>query len=362
MIDATTKRPDPIRSSPNPATHRFSSGTELAQLPFFELRDGQITSDPSIGPIIDVHTHLALTYLRPMQVDLWSAPRPTEHYLPLADPLDLDVYANRNFSDGALSALKVDLGLRTTGGAGMRATHTVPNLTAEMDALGIVSSILLPIDFPMLSYNADAYLDVAQRCPQLISMGSVHPMHPRMQHALESQKARGAVAIKVHPNVQMIRPDHPRAMKLYRLCGELDLPVFWHCGPVGIEGKRARERCQLKHYWRAVHDHPQTTFILGHAGALQLDQALVLAREYENVQLEIACQGLIGVRKLFSEAPIERLMFGTDWPFYHQSAGVAKVMLASEGLPTERRLVFSENAARLFGIDLGALRTRRAAA
>ena len=48
-------------------------------------------SDESIGPVIDMHTHLALAYVRPMQLDLYrEAPR-TEHYLPSCCKVDFDV-------------------------------------------------------------------------------------------------------------------------------------------------------------------------------------------------------------------------------------------------------------------------------
>ncbi|MCP3857712.1 MAG: amidohydrolase family protein, partial [Actinomycetia bacterium] len=70
---------------------------------------------------------------------------------------------------------------------------------------------------------------------RLLTFGSVHPWARRVPERLEQQRAAGARGIKVHPNAQAIAPDHPRAMRLYHHCGELGLPVLWHCGPVGIE-------------------------------------------------------------------------------------------------------------------------------
>ena len=119
---------------------------------------------------------------------------------------------------------------------------------------------------------------------------------------------------------------------------------------MGIELSISRGLCQLKHYWRAIHDNPSTTFILGHSGALQMSMALTLCKTYPNVYLELASQGLANVERIVAEAPIERVMYGSDWPFYHQSIGLAKVLLATEGKPAERRLVLHDNAARLFGI------------
>ncbi len=327
----------------------FTSGLGLGELPWFEVRDGRLTAVADVGPIVDVHTHLAMTFGRRTSVDLNAAPEPAQHYLGVHKPWDLEVYANRNFDEANLSEMKRELGTRIASKRGKRATHTAPNLLAEMRELGIAVSVLLPIDLPVLSWNAEVYLDCAHRHYGLVSMGSVHPLRRRIFERLEAQKAQGAVGVKVHPGVQLLRPDHPRCMTIYRACGELGLPVFWHCGPVDIETARGRECSQLKHYWRAVHEHPETTFVLGHSGALQMDQGLLLAQRYPNVWMEVASQGVSAVKQLLVEAPPERLMFGTDWPFYHQGMGLAKVLLATEDDAGARARVLHENAVRLFG-------------
>ncbi len=330
---------------------RFPSLAALARLPWFELEAGNLTLvDPTVGPIIDAHTHLALTFFRRRSVDLFAAPRPTEYYLPRARDFDLDIYCNKNFTDEDLARLKMDLAGRCFIAAGMRTTHTVPNLLEEMRALGIVTSILLPIDLPCISHNAEVFLNASRRADGISSLGSVHPFDWDLGDRLERQKGQGAFGVKVHPAVQMVRPDHPRALELYRLCAELGLPVLWHCGPVGIESRAARERCQLERYWRAVRACPDTTFVLGHAGALQMESALELSQSYPNIYLELSSQSVGNVRKIVTEAPIERVVFGSDWPFYPQAIGVAKVLLATRDRPELRSLVLHDNAARLFSL------------
>lgn len=329
----------------------FEDHFALAQTPYLERRgDRLVLADNDIGPIIDVHCHLALSYGRKVKVDLYREHDRTQHYLPMERPLDLEVYSNSNFAPQDLKRLKRDLGLRVFTAGGMRATHTVPNLTREMADLGIAASVLLPIDFPWLSRNAETYLEVASQRTDLISLGSVHPHDKNAAEKLDRQKALGARGIKIHPAVQTIAPDSPRSMALYRLCAERDLPVLWHCGPVGIETRLGRYLSQLKHYWRAVRENPDTTFVLGHAGARQPEQALELAQQYDNVWLEISCLGLGAVRRIVREAPSDRIMFGSDWPFYHQAIPLVKALMATEECPEIRPRLFFENAARLFGI------------
>ena len=331
-------------------TMRFENLLDLARLPYFEIRNGRlIVADPSVGPVIDAHTHLALSFVRRSCLDLEAISAPTQHYLPATRAVDLDAYANKNFQPDDLSRMRRDLTLKCLTGTGMRATHTVPNLEREMYELGISRALLLAIDFPFVSDNAGAYLRVAAGHPSLVCYGSVHPYSFGMTKKVDQQKAMGARGIKVHPATQMVRPDNPRCMKLYSLCGERNLPIFFHCGPVGIEPAAGRRRAQVHLYEAPIAEHPNTTFVLGHSGALQMEQALDLANRYKNTWLDLACQSLSSVRTILEKGPTDRIVFGTDWPFYHQAIGLAKVLVATEGDVALRRRVLHDNAARLLG-------------
>ena len=334
---------------------RFDSLRDLAKLPWFELRDGRLAvSDPSVGKVIDTHTHLALSFVKKNQLDLRALHPRTEHYLPEERALDLDPYQNRNFSPDDLKRMEKDLAFGALTAGGMRRTHTTANLAREMDDLHVVRSVLLPIDWPVLSDNAGDWLEAQAGDAHFVGFGSVHPWNPHPARELDRQIALGARGIKVHPAVQLVKPDGGRALALYRLCGERGLPVFWHCGPVDIEPPLGRYLSQVRHYEKAIAENPGTTFVLGHSGALQLDTGLGFAKKYPNVWLEVASQGLPAVRRLVAEAPPGKLMFGSDWPFYHQAIGIAKVCIATEHDEAARRALLHDNAARLLGLDRGA--------
>lgn len=331
----------------------FENLFDLSRLPWFDLHQGRlVVSDRSVGPVIDMHSHVALAYLLPMRVDLHRATHHTEHYLPACCGIDFGVYQNRNFSPAALRALKHDLTIGSLTSGGMRATHTVPNLVREMDELGIVHSVLLPIELPYISKNAEHALEAARREAKIVPFGSVHPIVDRVGERVDEQAHSGARGVKVHPAVQLISPDHEKAMALYRLCGERDLPILIHCGPVGIELESGRRRTQVALYEKPIAALPRTRFVLGHAGALQMEQALDLACRYPNVWLELSGQSLENVRTILDRADPERVVYGSDWPFYHQAIGIAKVLLATEGREHLRPKVLYQNAAKLLGLPL----------
>jgi len=329
----------------------FREGLEIAGLPYFKRLDGDRIglADPSVGPIIDVHTHLAMAYIRPLSVDLHRADAPTEHYLPMRGRrIDLEVYINRNFTPQDLKSMKRDLTLMSLTAKGMRRTHTIPNLCREMADLGIAKSVSLPIDYPVLSDNAVVTLETLKGRKEFIAFGSVHPYAREVEKKLDRQLALGARGIKVHPAVQAVRPDNRRCLRLYRLCAERGLPVMFHCGPVGIEPRLGRYLSQVVFYEKALAESPETLFVLGHSGALQMEKALEYTKGYPNAYLDLACQSLSHVRTILREADPDRVLFGTDWPFYHQAIGLAKVLMATEGNRELRGKVLYGNAARLF--------------
>jgi predicted TIM-barrel fold metal-dependent hydrolase len=333
---------------------KFTSLLDLARLPWFSLNDAGrlVMDDASVGPIADLHTHLALAYVRPMSVDLHKLHAETKHYLPSCCAIDLDVYANKNMSEQIVKDLTRDLTWGSLGPRGMRETHTVPNLVREMDEIGIRASVLLPIDFPVLSDNATTALTAAGgRSDKLRSFGSVHPYASDVESRLDAQYAQGARGVKMHPSVQLVRPDNARAERLYRACAERQMVVFWHCGPAGIEPKLGQYLNQVKFYEKPIADNPRCTFVLGHSGAREFEAALELQRKYPNVWLETSSQGLANIKQIVEHADPDRVVHGSDWPFYHPAISVSKILIATEGRRDLRHKMLWGNAARLLGLD-----------
>ncbi|HEY2364959.1 MAG TPA: amidohydrolase family protein [Polyangiaceae bacterium] len=330
---------------------KFTNLLDLARLPYFEVREGSLKlADPALGPVFDCHTHLGLSYgpKKKPTIDLRKETAHVELYLRADKPIDFDLYSNKNLLPHDLHAIERDMTRDTFGSGGMRATHTLPNLIRQMQDVGVTQSALLPIDFPFWSKNSEAWLDLTKGNEHIVCFGSVHPFQPRMREKVKMFAEMGARGLKFHPAVQLVGPDAPRAMKLFRYCAEYKLPILFHCGPVDIETRVGRRLCQVKRYEKAIAENPDVDFVLGHAGALQYEEAIGFANEYPNVYYEIASQGLPAVQKLVDELPEGRLMMGSDWPFYHPAIGIAKVLIATEKAPKARRQVLYENAARLF--------------
>ncbi|MBI5515829.1 MAG: amidohydrolase family protein [Deltaproteobacteria bacterium] len=327
---------------------RFVTRNALAALPWFEVHDGEIVlSDPSVGPVIDMHTHYALPTWTGREADLSRETPDSNLLLGRCCAHHLDVRANQCFTPAELRALKRELLLGGLTGRGARGDHTAPNLARDMRSMNVVRSAVLAIDMAIPNRHPQETLRAARGRPEAVGYGSVHPRALRARERFEEQLHLGAAGIKLHPPNQLFRPDAGYAMRIYRWCGQARVPLIWHSGPAGIEPKIGQYFAQLRFYERPLRECPETTFILGHAGSLQHREAIALQRRYRNAWLEVSGLSLGQLREVLAEADPDRVVFGSDWPFYHPVLPLAKVLLLTAERPDLRRKVLHDNAARL---------------
>jgi hypothetical protein len=332
----------------------------LAELPWFELDPaGRLRLAAEIPPTFDVHAHLGIGVLLAPRVDL---ARRSERVLHLLDcdatdpgsPLDLDVYINGNFSAEELRDLEWELARQLVLGSRKARTHTIPNLLDEMDAVGVAKAALLPIAFGLpfrddLTGQWRDAVEAAGAGSRLLACASVHPRNPERLVRLREFAARGARAVKLHPAAQRFAASDAGAMEIYAECERLDLPVFFHAGRAGIEPEAALSYNLVRHLDAAIASFPRVRFALGHAGARDVAEAIPLARRHANVWLDTHGQGVTQLAEILEALGPERLLFGSDWPWYHQAASLAKVLIVTEGKPEARDAWLRGNAERFFG-------------
>jgi len=340
---------------------RYRGYRGLAELPWFELdADGRLRCVADDFPeAVDFHCHLGMSMLFAPEIDLQASTPRVLHLLDCdhEDPgceLDLDVYINANFSDEALSDLRWETVKQALWGSRLAATQTIPNLLREMDACRVGRSVVLPIafNFPFgddLEPRWRAAVEKAGQLQRLLVGASVHPRDPDRIESLEAQAARGARVVKLHPTVQRFYPDADELMEVYAACRRLGLIVFFHGGRAGIEPQASQPYALPRHYEGALSAFPELPFVLGHAGARDGEAMLDLALRHDNAWLGIHGQGVTRLDEIVRRTGGRRLLFGTDWPWYHLAATLAKVLIVTEGRPDLRAMILRTNAERLLG-------------
>jgi predicted TIM-barrel fold metal-dependent hydrolase len=342
---------------------RYKGYRGLAELPWFELDESGTLRcvDEAIPEAIDMHCHLGISMLLAPDVDL-HASTPRVHHLLDCDAelpgcdLDLDVYINGNFTQENLGALQRGVLAQALWGSSSAATQTIPNLLAEMNASRVEQALIMPIAFGLpfgddLSERWMTAIEHAGVRDRLLLAASVHPDDADRIEKLEAYAARGARVIKLHPTMQRFYPDDPSSMEIYAACERLGLAVFFHAGRAGIEPESTHRYALPRHYEGALASFPALPFVLGHGGARDAEAMLELALQYPNAWLGIHGQSVTHLARMLERTGGERLLFGTDWPFYHLAATLAKVLIVTEGREDLRYAVLRGNAERLLGLE-----------
>jgi hypothetical protein len=334
---------------------------ELAQLPYFDVDDqGMLRLSLDDLPAgIDFHAHLGMSFLLAPDIDLLAQP-PMQYLLdcdrknPGCD-LDLDVYINAAFSEEMHDELEGELVGQLLLGSDAAATQTIPNMVAELDAMKFKAAAILPIalGLPFGDNLTETWLDAIERSgarDRFIPFASVHPSDGGWRERLRGYARRGARGLKVHPEMQRVFPDDPRMMEIYEECEALGLAVIFHAGRSGIEPNFMRKYALIRRYIAPARTFPRVQFALGHAGARDVEDAVSLARLQENVWLEITGQGTTQLDAIIKGVGTDRLLFGSDWPFYPLAATLAKVLLVTEKDPAGRAAIVRYNADRILAL------------
>ena len=156
--------------------------------------------------------------------------------------------------------------------------------------------------------------------------------------------------MKLHPTVQRFYPDGPEMAEIYATCQELDLIVFFHAGRAGIEPESSHRYAMPRHYVAALRDFPDLQFVLGHGGARDVDDMVAMATRFDNAWIGIHGQGITSLAGIIERTGGERMLFGTDWPWYHLAATLAKVLITTEDRPDVRANILRGNAEALLGL------------
>lgn len=201
---------------------------------------------------------------------------------------------------------------------------------------------------------------VAREHPQLAAFVSLDPaLMDEGEIVQEVARCHGAGAhgLKLHPANQQFYPHDRRLWPAFASAQALGLPILSHSGRGLLPGTEIFARPAL--FADALRDFPRLNFVLAHLGWGFLEESAEIAAKFQNVFFDIsaAINGCIEPPRisdgeaatLIRGLGVERVMFASDWPWYHPIRGAERVarMDFSEG---EKRLLFYANAERVLGL------------
>jgi predicted TIM-barrel fold metal-dependent hydrolase len=217
-------------------------------------------------------------------------------------------------------------------------------LLAEMAETGVSQAVVVAID-PFVP--TDEVLDACHRLPDiLLPFGSCDPNTNDYAERFQQLLTKPIVGLKFHSDLQQMPLDSPRLRVMLSQLAESEkahLLVYLHTGNFPIYRP-------LETPWHVALPHllaefPTLTFVCGHSGWDAPRAALKAALAYPNLFLETSWQPPHLIRRLCDKLGPERLLFGSDYPFFSQRRALRNARAALT--EAEFELVGSGNARRL---------------
>jgi predicted TIM-barrel fold metal-dependent hydrolase len=172
----------------------------------------------------------------------------------------------------------------------------------------------------------------------------------RIEDDVARRCANGLRGIKVHLQNLGLQASDWRLLPLYRLAGELQIPVMIHCHPGSSPGTVDNSHpAEIEKMVRAFH---KTTFIISHLGGiLYLHYMPWLV--HDNVYFDtsgimdqlVAYYGPDRVRYILDQIGYDRLLFGSDYPVADIDAQLAALRQVVP--PAHHERVLAHNALHL---------------
>lgn len=147
-------------------------------------------------------------------------------------------------------------------------------------------------------------------------------------------------------------PDYHRSV----LSGEIYEPVLEfadqnrmlvlsHTWGISMNGESCNSADKVAAILEKYHN---ITFLMGHSVQGQIDEAIALARAYDNAYLDLCDTGRLNgvIEKMVSEAGSQKVVFGTDAPmqgYYFQMGAVIGAKISEQ----DKRNILRENALRI---------------
>lgn len=325
---------------------KYKNVRELAKLPFFKSdAKGQPELAIEVPPIVDFHIHLGMSFFLSSPIDLKKKTRRVMHsFRDDSVPVDLSVYSGVNMKEGRRVGSWSDHIHTLVTKHGPNATYTIPNSCREMDRLGVRASVVLPIDFPVASRNSQYTIENIVHNQRFIPFCGINSQSAKWEAEMDECLELGARGIKIHPYSQFLPPNHPKVLKLLKRWSRTGLPVLFHTAHNGLEPAPLRKLSDIELYEEPLRRFPETTFIFGHGGMNYYEKAVEMAKAHGDTYLEIGGHPSQNIKHMIDLIGNDRLLFGSDWPWYPVALPLAKTLIATEDDKESRDKILSGNA------------------
>lgn len=209
---------------------------------------------------------------------------------------------------------------------------TATGMKARLEAANVDKSIVFPLNDPNADDDYSGPNDVIwSACEEypdaFVPFFRLNP-HKSFEKEFDRCVERGFRGLKLHPVSQEFELDDERAVRLFALAAEADLPVLVHAG-------FAMQRI-VEPLLPTIERLPDLRLILGHSAMVELLAATRAFEDHPNVLFETSVVKAKDLFVLFRTLDPSRICYGSDIPYgdlpstLHSTLGAATAAGLSE--------------------------------
>lgn len=245
----------------------------------------------------------------------------------------------------AITALEEPIDWQTVGDG------TVAGLLRSMDAAGVDVSVICNI--ATRPSQVEPIFTWCRRIAseRIVPLPSLHPQTPDAAGWIRRFADAGLRGVKLHPMYQEFAFDDERMDPVYAAVAEAGLLLTSHCGyDIAFPGDT---RADVERTVRVIDRHPALRLVCTHMGGWQQWNAVLQHLAGRNVWLEtslsVSLIGLEAAARIIRAHGPDRVLFGTDWPWSHQTEQL-NLLRMLDLAPDQIDAIAGHTAARLLAI------------
>lgn len=210
----------------------------------------------------------------------------------------------------------------------------------------------------LIAFNRWLCDEIAATDSRFIPLIGIDPNYmtvdENVAHLEEMVSDHGARGIKLHPPLQRLDFANEAIWPIIETCSRLDIVIVSHAGP-SRDGSGLGEPERFRPILDAF---PGLRIVLAHMGGAAWRQLPAIARDYPHVYFDLCeiveqldaprAPSADELTHLIREVGVERVMMGSDFPWYDIDSTIGRVKALPGLSEAERDLILGANAARFF--------------
>ncbi|MFQ5933852.1 MAG: amidohydrolase family protein [Dehalococcoidia bacterium] len=196
----------------------------------------------------------------------------------------------------------------------------------------------------------------SQLVPYISTDPSILPGEEGAAHVREMAENHGARGVKLHPLLQQFEMGDERMWPVYETCVDLGIPIVSHSGPA----RDGRPYGTPKAFAAVLQRFPDLKLVLAHMGGGAWRETLEIAGSYPHAYFD-CCEIMEWtgssngptyeqLAQLIKEIGPERVLMGSDFPWYDLDRSVKLVMELPGLSQEEKEGILGANAIRILDL------------